>query len=186
MDNMDEVAEKILVVDDDARLRPRLVRAFRDRGYRVVDASAVHDALEVVRADLGDPPDKAVLDLRMEDGSGLELLVELLKLVPDLQVVMLTGYGSIATAVDAVKLGAVDYLSKPADVDMILAAFARNQAPPLAPSPDYEPPSLARAEWEHIQRVLEDCAGNVSLAARKLGLHRRTLQRKLQKYPPRT
>ena len=101
---------------------------------------------------------------------------------------MLTGYGSIATAIDAVRLGATYYLSKPADADDIVAAFARGEAPPLEPPPpdsdDYKAPSLARAEWEHINRVLSDAGGNISEAARRLGIHRRSLQRKLQKYPP--
>ncbi len=127
-------------------------------------------------------PKRAIVDLRMPGGSGLDLLAEMLTRLPELEVVMLTGYGSIATAVEAVKRGAVNYLAKPADVDMILAAFEEAGDREV----DYEPPSLARTEWEHIQRVLEDCDGNVSQAARKLGLHRRTLQRKLQKYPPRS
>ena len=119
----------------------------------------------------------------MPGRSGLEVVRDLVALDPHLEVVMLTGYGSIPTAVDAVKLGAVEYLQKPADADMILAAFDRG--PLEEASHDYEPPSLARSEWEHIQRVLTDCGNNISKAARKLGLHRRTLQRKLGKYPPR-
>jgi two-component system response regulator RegA len=108
-----------------------------------------------------------------------------LRLDPSTKIVLLTGYGSIATAVDAIRIGAVNYLAKPADVDDILAAFARSESPPLSP-PDvgYDPPSLARAEWEHINRVLSDCGGNISEAARRLGIHRRSLQRKLQKRPP--
>ena len=99
---------------------------------------------------------------------------------------MLTGYGSIATAIDAIRLGATYFLAKPADADDILAAFARSESPPLdTPAADYRAPSLARAEWEHINRVLSDCGGNISEAARILGIHRRSLQRKLQKYPPR-
>ena len=101
------------------------------------------------------------------------------------RVVMLTGYGSISTAIDAMRLGADNYVAKPADVDDILAAFERAEAPPLQPSADYKAPSLARAEWEHINRVLSDCGGNISEAARRLDVHRRSLQRKLQKYPPR-
>lgn len=168
-----------LVVDDDDRLRRRLVRALEDRGYQVCAAASPEEALEVVDACA---PARAILDLRMPGGSGLDLLAALMERQPELEVVMLTGYGSIATAVEAVKRGAVNYLAKPADVDMILAAFEEVGSGEV----DYEPPSLARTEWEHIQRVLEDCDGNVSQAARKLGLHRRTLQRKLQKYPPRS
>lgn len=172
----------ILVVDDDARLRPRLARALRDRGFATLEA----DGPAAARALISERPTHCVLDLRMPGGSGLELLAELRAALPQLQVVVLTGYGSIATAVDAVRLGAANYLSKPADTDMILAAFARGAAPPLSEAPDYEPPTLARAEWEHINRVLGDCGGNVTRAARKLGMHRRTLQRKLATYPPRS
>jgi len=172
----------ILVVDDDARLRPRLARALRDRGYATLEADGPASA----RALISECPTHCVLDLRMPGGSGLELLADLRGALPELQVVVLTGYGSISTAVDAVRLGAANYLSKPADTDMILAAFARGAAPPLSEAPDYEPPTLARAEWEHINRVLDDCGGNVTRAARKLGMHRRTLQRKLATYPPRS
>jgi len=170
----------ILVVDDDDRLRTRLARALRDRGLDTLEADGPAGA----RAHISARPTHCVLDLRMPGGSGLALLAELRAALPELQVVVLTGYGSIATAVDAVRLGATNYLSKPADTDMILAAFARGAAPPLSEAPDYQPPTLARAEWEHINRVLEDCGGNVSRAARKLGMHRRTLQRKLATYPP--
>lgn len=173
---------RILLVDDDERLRERLGRALRDRGYSVRTAPGPAEALALQAEE---PAALAVIDLRMPGGSGLELLGNLLETDPRLRVVVLTGYGSIATAVEAVRLGAVSYLQKPADADMVLAAFERAAADPGTEAPDYEPPSLARAEWEHIQRVLEDCGGNVSKAARKLGLHRRTLQRKLQKYPPR-
>lgn len=175
---------RILVVDDDHRLRPRLVRAFQARGRMAVGAESPAAALERVRAQGEDPFDAAVVDLRMPGGSGLALIPKLLELEPDLSIVLLTGYGSISTAVDAVRLGAVDVLMKPADADMVLAAFVRPTGSDRSETADYEPPSLARAEWEHIQRVLDDCGGNVSLAARKLGLHRRTLQRKLQKLPP--
>jgi two-component system response regulator RegA len=114
------------------------------------------------------------------------LLRELLALDPETQIVVLTGYGSIATAIDAVRLGAVYYLAKPADADEILAAFARGQNPPARDldAAQFEAPSLARAEWEHINRVLSDCGGNISEAARRLKIHRRSLQRKLSKYAP--
>ncbi len=132
-----------------------------------------------------DSPELAVVDLKMPGRSGLELVQALRAIDPATRVVVLTGYGSIATAIDAVRLGATHYLPKPADADDIVAAFARGEAPPLEPpEPDYQAPSLARAEWEHINRVLSDCAGNISEAARRLGIHRRSLQRKLQKYPP--
>ncbi len=171
-----------LVVDDHERLRERLAEAIADRGYRVWVAASCAEAL--AQADAHEPT-HVVLDLRLPDGSGLALVPELRELSPEVRIVVLTGYGSIATAVEAVRLGAVNYLSKPADADMVLAAFARTAPEPHLEAPDYQPPSLARAEWEHINRVLEDCGGNISKAARKLGLHRRTLQRKLQKYPPR-
>lgn len=170
----------VLVVDDDERLRERLARALRERGYAVVAAAEPEQALAALAAQ---EPEYAVLDLRLGASSGLALLPRLLAVDPELRVVVLTGYGSISTAVDAVRLGAVDYLTKPADADMVLAALGR--APEEPRSAEYEPPTLARAEWEHIQRVLDDCGGNVSLAARKLGLHRRSLQRKLGVMPPR-
>lgn len=172
----------LLLVDDDDRLRERLALAFRDRGYPVHTAPGPQQALEIQAREL---PTHAVIDLKMPGGSGLALLADLVKVDPEVRVLILTGYGSIATTVDAMRLGAVNYLPKPADADMILAAFARADTDPLEESADYEAPTLARAEWEHIQRVLEDCAGNVSHAARRLGLHRRTLQRKLAVTPPR-
>lgn len=174
----------ILVVDDDQRFRPRLVRAFQSRGLTAHGADGPETALALVSGSDAPAFDGAVVDLRMPGGSGLALIPELLATRPDLRIILLTGYGSISTAVDAVRLGAVDVLLKPADADMILAAFERPTGEARLDAPEYEPPSLARAEWEHIQRVLDDCGGNVSLAARKLGLHRRTLQRKLQKNPP--
>lgn len=174
--------QTILIVDDDEVFRRRLARAFEDRDYEVRTAVDADDALAQARAD---SPELAVVDLRMPGRSGLELVKELKAIDPGTRVVMLTGYGSIATAIDAVRLGAAYYLAKPADVDDILAAFARAENPPLEPpDADYQAPSLARAEWEHINRVLSDCGGNISEAARRLGIHRRSLQRKLQKYPP--
>ena len=172
----------ILVVDDDEILRERLVRAFLDRELEAWGAGDHPSALALARAE---SPDLAVVDLKMPGPSGLELVRDLKALDEDLRVVVLTGYGSIATAIDAVRLGATHYLQKPADADEILAAFTRDTTPVLSPlEGDHLAPSLARAEWEHIQRVLADCGGNISEAARRLGLHRRSLQRKLQKYPP--
>jgi two-component system response regulator RegA len=176
--------ETLLLVDDDEPLRERLARAFRERGYHVRTAGDYEAAM---RAASADPPELAVVDLRMPGRGGLELVRDLVALDPATRVVVLTGYGSIATAVDAVRLGAVNYLPKPADADDILDAFVRADAPPLVgPVSSHDVPSLARAEWEHINRVLQDSGGNVSEAARRLGLHRRSLQRKLQKYPPRS
>ena len=174
-----ETLPSILLVDDDEVLRERLAQAIRARGYEVRTAGSAEDALrEVAR----ESPEMAVLDLKMPGMSGLDLLKELRQQDPSTRVLMLTGYGSIATAVQAVREGAVGYLPKPADADEILAALAGKDT--TAPARPGETPSLARAEWEHIQRVLTDCGGNISEAARRLGIHRRSLQRKLHKYPP--
>jgi two-component system response regulator RegA len=172
-----EVGSRILLVDDDEILRTRLARAFADRGYAVVQAGTAAEAVDRFDGEV----DLAILDLRMPDRSGLEVLRDLRARDPELPVVMLSAYGSIATAVDAVRLGALDFVVKPADADTILAAFGRQIGEAVAA----DTPSLARTEWEHIQRVLQECGGNISEAARRLRLHRRTLQRKLQKYPPR-
>ncbi len=173
---------RMLVVDDNEIFRERLGQALEERGWAVELADGYDAAMAAARRA---PPDRAVIDLRMPGRGGLELLEELRALCPRLEAVMLTGYGSIATAVDAMRLGATNYITKPADAEMILAAFERAEAPPLEPPElSYDAPSLARAEWEHIQRVLADCGGNITRAAEALGLHRRTLQRKLQKYAP--
>ena len=180
-----EQRPSILIVDDDEVYRNRLARAFTDRGYDVRTGSDYDTA---VAAATEDSPELAVVDLKMPGKSGLELVKALHEIDASTKIVVLTGYGSIATAIDAVRLGATYYLSKPADADDIIGAFARGEAPPLDPptpdSADYKAPSLARAEWEHINRVLSDAGGNISEAARRLGIHRRSLQRKLQKYPP--
>jgi two-component system response regulator RegA len=183
---MNDQKPSILIVDDDETYRNRLARAFVDRGYDVRTAHDHDSALVMAQTD---SPEFAVVDLKMPGKSGLELVKALSEVDPATKSVVLTGYGSIATAIDAVRLGAAYYLSKPADADDIVGAFARAEAPPLAPpapdSDEYKAPSLARAEWEHINRVLSDAGGNISEAARRLGIHRRSLQRKLQKYPPR-
>jgi two-component system response regulator RegA len=174
------VARSLLVVEDDDVLRTRLAKAFRDRGFDVSEAVDADAASEAARRE---SPEYAVVDLRLASGSGLEVVRRLVELDPATAVVVLTGYGSIATALEAVRLGATHYLTKPADADEILAAFARRDgAAADAPAPDVTP-TLARVEWEHINRVLADCGGNVSRAARVLGIHRRSLQRKLGKYP---
>jgi two-component system response regulator RegA len=179
-------APSLLIVEDDDVLRARLARAFRARGFEVREAADQKSAL----AQAGeDPPELALVDLRLASESGLDTVRALRELDPATSVVVLTGYGSIATALEAVRLGAVHYLTKPADVDEILAAFARGREAPEewsegAPGPaEVATPSLARVEWEHINRVLADCGGNVSQAARALGIHRRSLQRKLTKFP---
>jgi two-component system response regulator RegA len=170
----------ILVVDDDAAFRQRLVKALAARGVDARSAGSADEALALARQAI---PKGAILDMRMPGSSGLDLIPQLLALSADMQIVVLTGYGSIATAVEAVRRGAINYLTKPLDADQILAAFDSDHAAP-APVAAENIPSLARVEWEHIQRILTDCDGNISLAARKLGLHRRSLQRKLGKLPP--
>lgn len=176
-------APTLLIVDDDPALSDRLARAFGKRGYEVAVADGRTQAKAAAHHD---SPEYAIVDLKMSDGNGLEVVRDLIAIDPSTKVLVLTGYGSIATAVDAVKLGALSYLSKPADVDDILAAFDRSEGEALNPSNiDYKAPSLARVEWEHINRVLADCGNNISEAARRLGIHRRSLQRKLQKYAPR-
>lgn len=176
-------APSILVVDDDEVFRGRLVQAFRERGFETFEAGNYEQAVEIARSD---STELALVDLRMPGRSGLDVVRDLREIDPATKIVVLTGYGSIATAMDAVRLGATHYLSKPADVDDILAAFARGGAAvTVASEAEFAAPSLARAEWEHINRVLSDCDGNISEAARRLKIHRRSLQRKLQKYPPR-
>lgn len=178
----DDTRPSILLVDDNAVFRRQLERAFARRGFDVRTAA---NGDEAVASALEDSPELAVLDLRMPGQDGLELLQQLKRIDPSTRVVMLTGYGSIATTVDAMRLGAENYLPKPADVDDILAAFERGSRAPLEGSPrTYEAPSLARVEWEHIHRVLADCSNNISEAARRLRIHRRTLQRKLRQYAP--
>lgn len=178
---MNVTAHSVLVVDDDEVFRNRLVRAFTERGYDARGAEGYHHAMELAQQD---SPEYAVVDLRMPDKSGLEVVKGLKSLDPTTNVVVLTGYGSIATAIEAVKLGATHYLTKPADVDDILAGFARAGVPAgELPSTPPTVPSLDRVEWEHINRVLTDCGGNISQAARLLGVHRRSLQRKLAKHP---
>ena len=172
----------IILVDDEELFRERLAKAFSQRGFTVFTAGNFEEALRIIGEQ---SPELGVFDLKMPGRSGLELIAAARETNPDMQIVVLTGYGSIATATEAVRLGALYYLPKPADVDDILGAFSRNPNLALEVDQDeFSAPSLARAEWEHINRVLTDCDGNISLAAKKLDLHRRTLQRKLQKYPP--
>jgi two-component system response regulator RegA len=173
-----------LVVDDDDIFRNRLCRAFIDRGWEAMGAADGPSALELASQS---SPDLAVVDLRLPGMSGIDIVRGLRSLDETTCIIMLTGYGSIATALTATKLGANHYLSKPADADQILNAYSRiseGSNHPVAEPGTHQVPSLARVEWEHIQRVLSDCDGNVSQAAKLLGLHRRSLQRKLAKYPP--
>jgi two-component system response regulator RegA len=175
-------APSILIVDDDETLRERLAKAFRARGLEAKTAGNYDEARALAAQD---PPELAVVDLRMPGQSGLELIRELKTIDPETKIVVLTAYGSIATTIDAMKLGAVYYLQKPADADDVLAAFQRSESPPTGAALEFSAPSLERVRWEHINLILADCDGNVSEAARRLKLHRRTLQRILQKYPPR-
>ncbi len=176
-------ATSIMLVDDSFVLRDRLAMAFQERGFRVSVAGNYDEALAVFRQN---PTDLAVLDLRMPGKPGLALLPELKKIRPETKVLILSGFGSIATAIDAIRLGATNFLPKPADADDILNAFARGGSEIDVPEAEEEipVPTLAQAEWEHIHRVLADCAGNISEAARRLGIHRRSLQRKLRKRAP--
>jgi two-component system response regulator RegA len=181
-------APRLLLVDDDETFRARLARALGDRGFEVVAVAEPAGALAAARQA---PPAYAVVDLKMPGGSGLDLVRDLVALDATMRVVVLTGYGSIASAVEAMHRGAHHYLSKPADADEIIAALEgeRSSAAPAAggPAPATPPPTptLARAEWEHVSRILADVGGNVSEAARRLGITRRTLQLKLKKDPPR-
>ncbi|MCC5871610.1 MAG: response regulator [Gammaproteobacteria bacterium] len=172
---------RLLLVDDDAVFRDVLGAALRRRGFEVrvaADVAAARGMLE------GFHPQRAIVDLKLPDGSGLELVARLAALDPAPRVLVLTGYASIATAVEAVKLGAVNYLPKPATPEEMLAALEQRGADPALPV-SAEPPSVDRLQWEHIQRVLADHDGNISATARALNMHRRTLQRKLAKRPVR-
>ncbi len=186
-DASDDASPKpsVLLVDDDERLRSRMARAFEQRGYEAQQADGYDGAVAVAERE---STEYAVVDLRMPGKSGLELVRELHRIDPATRIVVLTGYGSIATALEAVRLGATHYLTKPADVDEVIEAFGRSDArTELEASPTGseapETPSLARVEWEHIQRVLTDCGGNITKASERLGIHRRSLQRKLSKFP---
>jgi len=177
-----EHPRSLLIVEDDDRLRGRLSRALAERGFDTREARDVPSAVAAARED---SPEYVLVDLRVPGGSGLDVVREVKSIDPGTTVVVLTGYGSIATAVEAVRLGAAEYLTKPADVDQIVVALMRTPANVTGGVGDAteQVPSLARVEWEHINRVLADCDGNVSKAARLLGIHRRSLQRKLERYP---
>jgi two-component system, response regulator RegA len=170
----------LLLVDDDVVFRTRLSRAFEARGLEVIAAGSYEEAIAAARAET---PELALVDVRLPTRSGVDVVRELRALDPTTVIIVLTGYGSIATAVESVKAGAATYLTKPVDADQILAAFDGKNPSRAAEAGGYHVPSLARVEWEHIQRVLADCNGNLSHAARLLGIHRRSLQRKLSKDP---
>lgn len=171
----------LMVVDDDASFRERMARALRERGFEVMVADGFASAVALAERQ---SPEFAVVDLRMPGKSGLELVKALKGIDAQTRIVVLTGYGSIATALEAVRLGALHYLTKPATAEDVLAALRRGSADQgELPMPEVEVPSLERTEWEHIERVLADCDGNISEAARRLRIHRRSLQRKLQRPP---
>jgi two-component system response regulator RegA len=180
--NKDTLPEErtLLIVEDDRPLRERLARAMQARGFDVVNAETVREGIQIAREN---PPAFAVVDLKLEDGNGLDVVEMLHETRPNCRVVVLTGFGNIATAVAAVKFGALDYLPKPADADDILGALLA----PIGgkPMPPENPMSADRVRWEHIQRVYELCGHNVSETARRLNMHRRTLQRILAKRSPR-
>lgn len=172
--------KSLLLLDDDQALRTRLGRALESRGFTVTVASSVAEAGDALRQSV---PAFAVLDMRLEDGNGLEFVAELRQIVPDVRAIILTGYGNLATAVASIKTGAIDYLSKPADPEAIVRALLES-GDSIPEVPD-EPMSADRVRWEHIQRIYEQCGRNVSETARQLKMHRRTLQRILAKRSPR-
>lgn len=176
---MTESDRSLLIIDDDEPFRLRLARAMAGRGFAVEAADGVQSG--IVQAQTR-PPAYAVVDLHLADGSGLDVVKTLRAARPDVRIIMLTGYGNIATAVAAVKAGAVDYLAKPADADAIEAALLASGS--SLPAPPETPMSADRVKWEHIQRVYEQCGRNVSETARRLKMHRRTLQRILAKRSP--
>ena len=170
----------LLLVDDDELFVSRLARAMEKRGFAPRTALSVNEAMRMIRML---PPAYAVIDLRLEDGNGLDVVEALRDARADARIIVLTGYGAIATAVAAVKMGATDYLSKPADANDIVSALL--QTGETLPPPPENPMSADRVKWEHIQRVYEQCDRNVSETARRLHMHRRTLQRILAKRSPR-
>lgn len=177
--NRSATAQRFLIVDDDAVFTRVLARAIQRRGFETAIAHSAEDALKLLT---GFQPDFASLDLKMNGASGITLIPALLQSNPAVKILMLTGYASLSTAVEAIKLGATDYLAKPADADQILAKLQASSADPDIEIAD-KPMSVGRLEWEHIQQVLGENAGNISATARALGMHRRTLQRKLGKRP---
>jgi two-component system response regulator RegA len=173
--------DRMLLVDDDAVFAEVLARAMVKRGFEVETTQGFADALAAIGQG---QHDFAVVDLKMPGGSGLTLVERLKQRNPRIRIVVLTGFASVATAVEAIKLGAIHYLSKPADADEIVAAFGREQGDTAA-EVSSQPLSVGRLEWEHIQKILAENTGNVSATARALNMHRRTLQRKLGKKPTR-
>ena len=169
----------LLIVDDDDPLRDRLSRAMERKGFQVKNAKTVENAIKLVRSS---PPKFALVDLRLEDGNGLDVVQEINRAKKDSRIVMLTGYGNLPTAVAAVKAGAIDYMAKPVDADDVESALLAS--PDSKAKPPENPMSADRVKWEHIHRVFELCNRNVSETARRLKMHRRTLQRILSKRSP--
>ncbi|WP_143445863.1 ActR/PrrA/RegA family redox response regulator transcription factor [Kiloniella majae] len=180
-ESQDAEKKKLLIVDDDERFAERLSRAMDRRGFESVIANSVADG---IRLGHSEAQEYAVVDLRLQDGSGLDVVKAIHETSKDARVVVLTGYGNIATAVAAVKVGALDYLPKPADPDQVAATLLQSGADGDMPPPPELPMTADRVRWEHIQRVYEQCDRNVSETARRLRMHRRTLQRILAKYAP--
>ena len=179
--NLAEFTDKsLLILDDDDPLRGRLARAMEKKGFEVKEAKSVSEGLQIVK---NNPPAFALIDLRLEDGNGLDVVKELNRSKKDSRIVMLTGYGNLPTAVAAVKAGAIDYMAKPVDADDVEAALLA--APESKARPPENPMSADRVKWEHIHRVFELCNRNVSETARRLKMHRRPLQRILSKRSPR-
>ena len=180
LQKISDFADKsLLIVDDDNPLRDRLARAMEKKGFKVSQAESVKQGISLVK---NSPPAFAVVDLRLGDGSGLEIVREIQKVKKESKIVMLTGYGNIPTAVAAVKAGAIDYIPKPADADDVENALLAS--PESKATPPENPMSADRVKWEHIHRVFELCNRNVSETARRLKMHRRTLQRILSKRSP--
>ncbi len=178
--NLPDGERSLLIVDDDSPLCQRLARAMERRGFIVATAESVSTGIAAAQQN---PPAFAVVDLRLSDGNGLDIVAAIRDVRPSARIVMLTGYGNIATAVAAVKAGAIDYLPKPSDADAVERALLTRDA--ALPPPPEDPMSADRVRWEHIQRVFEQCDRNVSETARRLKMHRRTLQRILSKHAPR-
>jgi len=175
-------AQRVLLVDDDEVLRGQMTRALERRGYRVRAAAQLDEARSALQEE---EPDLAIVDLKMPGGSGLDVLRLLREAAPRCRAVVLTGFGSIVNAVQAMRLGAANYVTKPADVDQVLRALGTAQAVcPAEEADDVRPASLAQVEWNHIHQVLAEYGGNVTRAARALDIPRRTLQRKLKKLAP--
>ncbi|MCP1374057.1 response regulator transcription factor [Dyella lutea] len=186
MTDLNASARPLLIVDDDPTFGRVLARAMGSRGFEVINATNADEARALTRRH---QPRYCVLDLKLGEDSGLRLIPDLHRLVPDMRILLLTGYASIATAVEAIKRGAHDYLAKPVDADAVVRALTEGDGPQaddddVAETPE-APLALRRLEWEHIHRVLTECDGNISETARRLGMHRRTLQRKLSKHPVR-